>query len=169
MGSNTEVSQEELILVLFVNECVLLISVWFETNKQVGDFFLFRITVLLFMILVEKKTKILNYGKQSLYLMVCLSILKSRTVWTVIQESQSNSSILASCSNVQDAVRSGLVSTLYLKGLSTQYLSLYPYMHLRFDTGWHLIKVLKFCPVFSKFLVRLWLKFKMYVSSFMYF
>ena len=88
MGSNAEVSQEQLILVLFVNECVLLISVWFATNKQVGAFFLFRITVLLFMILVEKKTKILNYGKQSLYLMVCLSILKSRTAWTVIQESQ---------------------------------------------------------------------------------
>ena len=114
------------------------------------------------MILVEKKTKILNYGKQSLYLMVCLSILKSRTAWTVIQESQSNLSILVSCSNEQDAVRSGLVSTLYLKGLST-------YMHLRFDTGWHLIKVLKFCPVFSKFLMRLWLKFEMYLSSFMYF
>ena len=79
MGSNAEVSQEQLILVLSANECVLLISVWFETNKQVGAFFLFRITVLLFMILVEKKTKILNYGKQSLYLMVCLSILKSRT------------------------------------------------------------------------------------------
>ena len=169
MGSNAEVSQEQLILVLFVNECVLLISVWFETNKQVRAFFLFRITVLLFMILVEKKTKILNYGKQSLYLMVCLSILKSRTAWTVIQESQSNSSILASCSNVQDAVRSGLGSTLYLKGLSTQYLSLYLYMHLRFDTRWHFIKVLKFCPVFSKFLVLLWLKFKRYVSSFMYF
>ena len=113
------------------------------------------------MILVEKKTKILNYGKQSLYLMVFLSILKSRTAWTVIQESQSNLSILVSCSNVQDAVRSGLVSTLYLNGLST-------YMHLRFDTGWHLIKVFKFCPVFSKFLVRLWLKFEMYLSSFMY-
>ena len=27
MGSNAEVSQEQLILVLFVNECVLLISV----------------------------------------------------------------------------------------------------------------------------------------------
>lgn len=37
------------------------------------------------MILVEKMTEILNYGKQSLYLMVCLSILKSQTARTVIQ------------------------------------------------------------------------------------
>ena len=41
MGSNADVSQEQLILVLFVNEYVLLISVWFETNKQVGAFFSF--------------------------------------------------------------------------------------------------------------------------------
>ena len=41
MGSNAEVSQEQLILVLFVNEYVLLISIWFETNKQVGVFFSF--------------------------------------------------------------------------------------------------------------------------------
>ena len=41
MGSNAEVSQEQLMLVLFVNECVLLISVWIETNKQVGAFFSF--------------------------------------------------------------------------------------------------------------------------------
>ena len=46
---------------------------------------LFRITVLLFMILVERMTEILNCGKQSLYLMVCLSILKSQPARTVIQ------------------------------------------------------------------------------------
>ena len=54
---------------------------------------LFRITVLLFMILVERMTEILNYGKQSLYLMVCLSILKSQPARTVIQytfESRAN-------------------------------------------------------------------------------
>ena len=30
-------------------------------------------------------TEILNYGKESLYLMVCLSILKSQTARTVIK------------------------------------------------------------------------------------
>ena len=48
-------------------------------------FLLFRITVLLFMILVERMTEILNYGKECLYLMVCLSILKSQTARTVIK------------------------------------------------------------------------------------
>ena len=51
------------------------------------------------------------------------------------EESQTNSSILACSSSVQDAIRSGLELTLYMKGLSTQYLRLFPYMHLRFDTG----------------------------------
>ena len=95
------------------------------------------------MILVEKMTEILNYGKQSLYLMVCLSILKSQTAWSVFQPNfermagQIHQFWPLYC-NLPDAIRSGLLLTLYLKGLSTQYLSLLPYMHLRFDTRWYL-------------------------------
>lgn len=126
------------------------------------------------MILVERMTEILNYGKESLYLMVCLSILKSQTARTVIKHTfERRAKQIHQFLPVALMYKMPFEVDLYwlsiLNDLSTQYLSLFPYMHLRFDTGWHLIKVLKCCPVFSKFLVRLWIKLKVYVSSFMHF